>query len=193
MPDIRIEAPIKPTEDAAKVETAVRAIFPDAAVTMDEHWVRATSHDLDTLLKKTGEERVNDAARGALWRGRIDARSTRFEINKQAAFMGRINFNEITHPLGDLIVTVAVDDLEALLDRISPPTAAELAHGRAPRPGAKRAALHREEAELQQLGTRIDEWEEAPIDEDAWSGADEDWADDEDYDPLKRRRGGEEE
>ncbi len=159
---VRIEAPIRPTEDPAKVETAVRRLFPDASPRREGAWVRAETESIDTLLKKAGEERVQDAARGTLWRGRLDERSTRFELNKQAAFMGRVNFNEVTHPLGDLVVTIETDSLEALLDRISPPTAAEIAHkDRAT--VKKRAELKREEASLAAIGSGIDRgdlWED---------------------------------
>lgn len=184
---IHIETPVRPTEDPAMVERAVRAIFPDAQLDRTDSRITATAASLDTLLKKAGEERVMDAARGALWRGRLDDKSTRFEINKQAAAMGRVNFNEVTHPLGDLVVTVEVDDLNALLDRISPPTGAELrAAGRGS--AAERAALHKEEAALEELGTAIDEWVEEEWDEDAVVDDDEeDDEEEEDYDPLGRR------
>lgn len=151
---VTIEAPIRPTEDPERVLQAVRQIFPDSAPKVEGSWVRGRASGIKMMLKKAGDERVMDAARGALWRGRLGETGTRFELNKQAAFMGRINFNEVSHPLGDLVVTIETDDLDALLDRISPPTAAEVAHreGHA----KKRAALHKEEQALEAMGGDID-------------------------------------
>lgn len=192
MVHIRIEAPIRPTEDPDRIEGAVKAIFPDARIDRSERWITATSKAIDTLIKKAGEERVLDAARGALWRGRLDERSTRFEINKQAASMGRVNFNEVTHPLGDLIVTLEVDDLNELLDRISPPTGAEIRarEGTA----AMRAAVHLEESALEEMGKDVDAgFDEEVWTEGEWDEDDDEDDEDEDYDPLGRRTGNVEE
>lgn len=158
MVEVTVETPVRPTEDTEKVLAAVEKIFPEATFTVEDGWVRGHGASIATLMKKTTEERVRDAARGALWRGRLDDRSTRFELAKQAAYVGRVNFNEVTHPLGDLIVTVEVDDLQALLDDIAPPTRAEIA-AMEKRAGtvAARAELHGEEQELEAIGTGIDE------------------------------------
>ena len=149
---VRIEVPVRPTEDVAKVEQAVRNVFPDAELRTEDGWVRATSAALDMLLHKAANERVGDAARGALWRGRLDETSTRFEINKQAAAVGRVNFNEVTHPLGDIVVTVEGEPLEGILDRFAPPTMAELRST-----AAARAALHGEERAIEAMGGDIDQ------------------------------------
>lgn len=159
---VRIVAPIRPTEDPDRVLAAVRGLFPDSSPTVDGNFVRGVSNNLNMLLKKSRDERVMDAARGAMWRGRKDEKTTRFELNKQAAFMGRVNFNEVTHPLGDIIVTVEVPSLEALLDKVSPATPAEIdfREGHA----ARRAAVRREEQALESLGRRIDEgFDESPV------------------------------
>jgi uncharacterized protein len=177
--EVEIQADVHTTEDPDKVVQSVRQIFPDAEVEFTDGEVRARSGSLDTLLRKAREERVLDAARGTLWRGRLDEGSTRFEVNKQAAYVGRLNFNEVTHPLGDLVVTVQTDDLNALLDKIAPPTRAEL---NVDKTSEFRARLHQEEDELARMGTSVetgfDDEPEQP-DLDPWTQDDED---DEDQD-----------
>lgn len=152
--EVTVEAPVRPTEDPEKVKQAVQQIFPDAEIHLDDGAITGHSRSIKMLLKKAGDERVFDAARGALWRGRQGNTATRFQVNKQAAYVGRLNFNEVTHPLGDITVKIQTDDLQALLDEIAPPTRAELAH--AERTAARRAALHGEETHLARLGSRID-------------------------------------
>ncbi len=170
---VQIIAPVHPTEDAEKVTQAVRQIFPDAEVHDEGDQVRATTRSLDTLIRKASEERVLDAARGTLWRGRKGAHRTVFEVNKQAAFVGRVNFNEVTHPLGDLQVAVEIDDLDALLDKIAPPTRAEL---HADKSAEFRANVHKEETQLARMGSAVEtgfEDEPGPVDVDPWEGEDE--------------------
>lgn len=167
--EVEIEAEVKPTEDPEKVVRSVRQIFPDADVHQEGRMVLGRTASLDTLVRKAREERVMDAARGALWRGRLDEDSTRFEVNKQAAYVGRINFNEVTHPLGDLVVTVRTDDLNALLDELAPPTRAEL---NVDKTSEFRARVHREEHTLAKMGKAIEtgfEDEPGPVDEDPWA------------------------
>ena len=167
--EVEIEAEVNPTEDPAKVVQSVRQIFPDADVEIEGRMVLARTASIDTLLRKTREERVSDAARGALWRGRLDEGSTRFEVNKQAAYVGRINFNEVTHPLGDLVVTVRTEDLDSLLDKIAPPTRAEL---NVDKTSEFRARVHKEEGELARMGRAVEtgfDDEPGPPDVDPWS------------------------
>lgn len=169
MVKVQIEAAVNPTENPAKVVQAVRQMFPDADVEVEDDRVHAKSDSLDTLLRKAREERVRDAARGTLWRGRKDEHTTVFQVNKQAAYVGRVNFNEVAHPLGDLEVTVETDDLDALLAKIAPPTRAEL---HADRTTEFRAAIHKEEGELARMGSAVEtgfEDEPGPPDLDPWS------------------------
>ncbi len=166
---VHIEAAVNATEDPAKVVQAVRQMFPDAEVEVQGGRVIADTDSLETLLRKAREERVRDAARGTLWRGRQDDHTTRFQVNKQAAYVGRVNFNEVAHPLGDLEVTVETDDLDALLSKIAPPTRAEL---HADRTTEFRAAIHKEEGELARMGSAVEtgfEDEPGPADLDPWS------------------------
>lgn len=176
MAKVAIEARVNRTEDPAKVEEAVRQVFPDARVSHEKGRVVAESRSLAMLMRKATEERIRDAARGALWRGRIDEKTTRVELSKQAAFVGRLNFNEVPHPLGDLVVTIETDDsLEHLLDEVAPPTRQEIAarEGRT-MTATRRSSLHREESELEAIGSAIDTgWHELEEEEDDPLGDDE--------------------
>lgn len=174
MVEVTIQTPLHTTEDPEKVVQAVRQIFPEAEVHIENGHIIATSTSLDTLIRKAREERVLDAARGALWRGRQDDNTTRFEVNKQAAYVGRINFNEVTHPLGDLQVTVKTSNLDALLDKIAPPTRAEV---HADRTAEFRARVSQEEDMLTRMGSAVEtgfEDEPEPQDVDPWEDDEDD-------------------
>lgn len=179
--NVAITAPVNPTEDPQKVVQAIRQIFPDAEIEQSDDQVHATTASLDTLLRKASEERVLDAARGALWRGRKKTNMTVFEVNKQAAYVGRVNFNEVSHPLGDLEVTVEIDDLDALLDKIAPPTRAEL---HADKSAEFRHDIHQEETRLARMGRSVETgFEDDPDPEDVDPWEEDDGDNDPDDDP----------
>jgi predicted RNA binding protein with dsRBD fold (UPF0201 family) len=117
--EVRIRTKLHPTEDRGKVETAVRHIFE---VDLEEEggYLMGTCRNLDRLHRLLREQRLLDAARGVLLAG-VSGNRTSFCLNKQAAYMGRVNFSS-TSPLGPVEVEIEDLDMEDLIDWLAPET-----------------------------------------------------------------------
>lgn len=114
---VRVAAAVRPTEDEAKVRQAVLNLFPDAEVRAVDGGVEAAAHDLLPMRKRIFELRIIDTFRGQFLHG-MDAakRSTTFRLSKQAALAGHVNFTPREHALGDLLVTVLLDEADRWTD-----------------------------------------------------------------------------
>ena len=109
---VTARAPVKPTEDAARVEAAVRALFPTARIVASEIEVIAEDATLDRLRELVRAQRIPDTARGAMLGGLSgDGASARFLLGKQAAAAGRAHFGPLRSPLGDAAGAVGADGL----------------------------------------------------------------------------------
>jgi predicted RNA binding protein with dsRBD fold (UPF0201 family) len=122
--EVRIRAPIEPTEVTERVERAVLELFPGAKVERGEGELRAETHAVETFAQKLREQRILDTARGALLSGR-EGGEIAFRLKKQAAYEGVVNFavgNEAE--LGDIEVEVVVREptAEAFVHALAPPT-----------------------------------------------------------------------
>jgi predicted RNA binding protein with dsRBD fold (UPF0201 family) len=104
---VRIVAPIRPTEDPEKVRQAVRNLFPDAAFTETPHGLEASSSDLGHLRSRVWQLRIIDTFRGQFLHGMDAAKThTTFRVSKQAALANQVSFPATPHVLGDLTLTV---------------------------------------------------------------------------------------
>lgn len=120
MQRVRASAPVRPTEDPEKVTQAVRNLFPDARIEVRPDAVLGETESLDRLREMIRNQKIRDAARSQLLHGRRGTR-TAFTLNKQAAFMGRVNF-AASSPLGDIEVEIESDDLDAAIDFVAEST-----------------------------------------------------------------------
>ena len=122
--DVRVSAPVKPTEVADRVARAVTGLFPNADVTVGPDAVVAEGHDLEAFRERLFEQEILDAARSAFNEGRTED-GFAFELKKQAAFRGVVNFS-VGNPaeLGDVRVEVTVrdPDFEAFVSYLAPET-----------------------------------------------------------------------
>ena len=122
------ETPINPTEDRAKVERALRNLFPSGQIeeiTSGENVVRLRirGSDLDFLSKLRSlikQERIRSAARSIIL-GRMRGDIIRFYVNKQAAFSGRVSFCEPVgeSPNGPISVEIVSDRPEVVVDYLA--------------------------------------------------------------------------
>ena len=101
---------------------ALRNLFPDLRIESTEHRIRGTTENLDRLRELIRNQRIRDTARRQLVAGRRENR-TRVSLSKQAAFVGVVNF-AASSPLGDIVVEIESDDLEAAIDYIAQSTVA---------------------------------------------------------------------
>jgi predicted RNA binding protein with dsRBD fold (UPF0201 family) len=122
--DVEITAPLKATEVTGRVADAIENLFPEAEIESRPGELLATTRSMEGFSERLHEQAILDTARGAFFSNQ-DGNTFSFDLKKQAAFGGTINFavgeeNE----LGDLHVRVTVEepDVESFIDHIAPPT-----------------------------------------------------------------------
>ena len=122
--DVQITAPVKDTEIADRVATAIENIFPGAETEKQHGEVTAEVHSLDHFSELLHRQEILDTARGEFFENRR-GNTLSFDLKKQAAFEGVVNFS-VGNPdeLGDIHVRVRVEDptVEEFVDHVAPPT-----------------------------------------------------------------------
>lgn len=126
---VTARAPVRPTEDPAKVRLALVNVFPGAEVRDGEGEVRADVPDLARLRELVRSQRIPDTARGVMLAGLTDdGLRSRFRLGKQAAAAGRAHFGPIREPLGEIVVELRGDEpgeVERAIYRLAPDTTVE--------------------------------------------------------------------
>lgn len=124
---IAVETKVHPTEDSKKVTRALRSIVDKDTKEKrigDELYLTIESSkysDLDLLYDLFRQQRILDVARKTLRNG-IVGNSTIFYINKQVAFMGKINFCDPygESPLGPIRIEIEYSNIEHFIDWLAP-------------------------------------------------------------------------
>ncbi|MBS7611771.1 hypothetical protein KEJ27_06140 [Candidatus Bathyarchaeota archaeon] len=121
---IKIRAELNPTEDAAKVEKAIRNIVPSARVRIVEEagfkYVVGEAESLKALehmKAKLKARRIRDAARVVMLKWMEPNRVVIF-LNKQVSFAGSISFSEPygESPLGPIRVEIETEDPKSVIN-----------------------------------------------------------------------------
>lgn len=115
------------TEDPKKIAIALHNIFPEEIKEKklgDVIYLSIESQktsSLENLYELFRHQRILDVARKTLRNNVID-NTTHFYINKQVAFVNKINFceEEGESPLGPIRITIEYDDIERLIDWLTP-------------------------------------------------------------------------
>jgi len=118
-----------PTEDQEKVSAALTAILEGEVKTYmigNEKYLyieSTDSKDLGKFYELVRKQKILDATRKYL-RNNIFGNSTVFFINKQVAFIGKINLceEEGESPLGPIRIELESDNIEQLIDWLTPYT-----------------------------------------------------------------------
>ena len=122
--DIRIEAPVNDTEVTARVADAVQNLFPEGDPTHQQGALVAEVHTMDGFSELLHRREILDTARSVFF-DNLEGNTFAFDVKKQAAFEGRINF-AVGDPseLGDIHVNVTVNEptAEEYIDYVAPPT-----------------------------------------------------------------------
>ena len=122
--DVRVTAPVHDTEVTDRVADAVTNIFPTADPSYEGDQIVAECHDMSHVSELLHREEILDTARGVFF-DTLEDDTFAFELNKQAAFEGRINF-AVGGPaeLGNVHVRVRVKEpsAEEFIDAVAPPT-----------------------------------------------------------------------
>ena len=121
---VEVTAPVYPTERTDRVADAVANLFPEAELTFREGELAGTTHSLATFSEHLHRQEILDTARTVCFENREGA-TTSFQLKKQAAAVGRVNF-AVGEPdeLGEIAVRIRVEepDFESVIDRVAPPT-----------------------------------------------------------------------
>lgn len=115
--NIKIKTPLHPTESKDKVETAIRNIFPDASLSQSNECIIGTSNSIKTFGELLKSQRIRSTARMELLK-RLSSNAFEFTLNKQAAFMRKVNFSKDS--LGPIYVRVQIDAPKSIIDSIAP-------------------------------------------------------------------------
>ena len=122
MPSVSFICPVYPSEDPEKVRSAIIKLFPDAVVEEDDDGFFGSCDSLETFSHRIRKQKILDATRSVLIRGRRGNDRTIFHLNKQVAFMGKVSFSEPKAILGTIKVTVEDIDVSAIIDKVAPET-----------------------------------------------------------------------
>ncbi|MCI6025103.1 MAG: hypothetical protein MRZ10_04115 [Methanomassiliicoccales archaeon] len=87
----------------------------------DEKGLKGNTDNLDHFSKQIRKQKILDTTRSVLLRGKR-GNVTRFFLNKQVAFVGKISFCEEKTILGTMRVVVEDDELDAVIENVAPET-----------------------------------------------------------------------
>ncbi len=125
---VRVSALVHPTEIEERVKTAVKNLFPIELALEDFGIPRLYGEgDLEGLRKLhllLRENRILDTARNILLTG-IEGSTVQFRLNKQVAFVGKVNFPAGEESLGSIYVEISAEnkyDLMKVIDWLAPRT-----------------------------------------------------------------------
>ncbi len=121
--EVEIETEIHPTESEEKVVNAVKNLFPDAEVKIENGKLIGRSRNLERFRELLRKQRILDTARSELLKGRSGNEVTVY-LNKQTATVSRVNFCEPDAVLSPLKVTFRLNNIpfQRFLDYIAPET-----------------------------------------------------------------------
>jgi predicted RNA binding protein with dsRBD fold (UPF0201 family)/dephospho-CoA kinase len=116
-----------PTEVEERVRKSVENIFPGTRLSLikKEGYVdrlEGTAPSLDALHELLRRQKILDTARHSLF-GNLKGKEISFQLNKQAALMGYVNFLDHDVALGGIYVTIETDEPELIIDWLAPVTA----------------------------------------------------------------------
>ena len=128
---IEVSSAVNASESEEKVKKAIKNIFPDLELSLrNENLLIGKSTNVSVLFhffKKIFEQEILDVARKcAIESNGSENRSmkvneTIFFLNKQVAFINKVNFSSINEsPLGPIVVTIESQNMELFIDTYFP-------------------------------------------------------------------------
>ncbi|MET1123669.1 MAG: AAA family ATPase [Archaeoglobaceae archaeon] len=121
--EVIVETTVHPTESEEKVVSAVKNLFPDAEIKIEDGKLIAKARDLRKFRELLRIQRILDTARSELIRGRSGSEVTIY-LNKQTATVSKINFADEDATLSPLKVTFRLMNVpfSRFLDYLAPET-----------------------------------------------------------------------
>ncbi|HID26894.1 MAG TPA: hypothetical protein EYP22_03510 [Methanosarcinales archaeon] len=120
MTGIKVSSIINPTELSEKVEYAIRNIFPNLDFKIEENKIIGIGslNNLEKLHDLLRKQKILDTARAELLKGVI-GNKIKFALNKQVAYVGKVNFPADKESLGSIFVEIEVSDLDNIMKIIN--------------------------------------------------------------------------
>jgi predicted RNA binding protein with dsRBD fold (UPF0201 family) len=119
---VRVWALVFSTEIEEKVKTAIMSVLPIKVELQDFGIPRLCGEgDLGNLRKLhqlLREERILDTARNIMLNG-IEGNVVQFRLNKQVAYIGKVNFPAGEESLGSIYIEISCDNEEDILKIIN--------------------------------------------------------------------------
>lgn len=121
--EVEIETSIHPTEEEEKVVNAVKNLFPDAKIRIEDGKLFAIARDLSKFRDLLRRQKILDTARSEFLRNRKGNEIT-FYLNKQTATVSKINFCEEDVVLSPLKITFRLLGIpfQRFIDFLAPET-----------------------------------------------------------------------
>lgn len=113
--EIEIRAVVKKTESIDKVKEAIINIFPDAILEVKDGLILGKAEKMDLFKKMLEMQRIRDTSK-ALLKKLAKEKEISFTLNKEAAYVGKINFLTVEHPMGGIEVIVKADDIIGFIE-----------------------------------------------------------------------------
>ena len=116
--NVRVSALVYPTEVEDKVRTAITNMFP-VKLDLEDFGVprlygEGGFENLRKLHQLIREECILDTARNIMLNG-IDGNLLQFRLNKQVAYIGKVNFPAGEESMGSIYVEITSDNNEDIL------------------------------------------------------------------------------
>jgi len=125
---VRVSALVYPTEIEEKVRISINNVFPIELGLQDFGIPHLSGEgNIETLRKLhilLRQSQILDSARNIFLNG-IEGNTTQFSLNKQVAFVGKINFSAGKESLGSIDVDIIAeneDDILTIIDWLAPRT-----------------------------------------------------------------------
>jgi len=118
---VSVSCPVFPSEDPERVRQAVLNIFPGAELILSDGVLSGETADTEHFRAQIRRQRILDSTRSMLIKGR-KGESSVFNLNKQAAYAGKISFVEEKTILGTIKVIFRSDDILAFVESFAPQT-----------------------------------------------------------------------
>ena len=122
--EILIETDIHPTENVDKVVQAVKNLFPDAEIKIEDGKLYARAKDLSKFRDLLRRQKILDTARSEILRRKVNDNEVILYLNKQTATVSKINFCEEDIVLSPIRVTFRLYNIpfSRFLDYLAPET-----------------------------------------------------------------------
>lgn len=124
--EITVRTRLYRTESREKVEDAVLNLFPDAEFETEEQEedtelvATAGEESVDRLRELIDRQEIYETAYEKLHEAKLGD-TVAFDLSKQPATVGRVNFDVGGHELGALRVRVEADDPDAFVEYVTQP------------------------------------------------------------------------